>query len=529
MTSTPKASFADTVQRALAGHETDDGDHLPLLVGLHRELIVDTLTALALYDRLRRGCARSFLLESLEGGEQWGRYSFLGLGAVVELIGYADRLDVVSGSDRAAFPVRDGEDLSQTLERALAALRLPLPGEMELAGRFPGGAVGYVGYDVVRAFEPSLGALPDDDAPLLRFMVPEILVRFDQLQQRIALMVSVDIRDARDDPKRLGELLLDGEALLDGVEQRLTVPIGPVDLLVPVRPDALLPERLATPDGQLPDGVESSLERDAFMAGVERCKEYIRAGDIIQVVYSQRLSMPLVETCAPDGDALTLYRRLRLINPSPYLFLLDLGDEQLIGASPEVMVRKTSDRVEVRPIAGTRRRGQTPSEDRALAEDLQADAKEVAEHIMLLDLGRNDIGRVSALGSVEVEEQMVIERYSHVMHLVSHVSGRLRDGLSWRDALAATFPAGTLSGAPKVRAMQIIDELEPARRGVYGGAVGYIGFDGDMDLCIAIRTVHLRDQQVHVQAGAGIVADSDPASEWQETLNKAAALLTALR
>ncbi|MEL6180379.1 MAG: anthranilate synthase component I family protein, partial [Myxococcota bacterium] len=434
-------SLVTSVRRALDALDRQEASFsLPCLVRLHRELIVDTLTALALFDQLRHDHARSFLLESLEGGEQWGRYSFLGLGAVVELVGHADRLDLITqGPQTRSLPIPDG--LSRCVETTLAQLPLKLTDQPQPGGRFPGGAVGYISYDLVRAFEPTLGPLPSGGQPLARLVVPEILVRFDQLQQRITILVSVDVEPSQHEGGTpLETLLARGMALLDGVEQRLTHP-HPRATLRPVRPEALLPPRAPLPPGELPPGVESTLGRELFMEQVERCKAYIRAGDIIQVVFSQRLSMPLDRTCAPDGDPLTLYRRLRLINPSPYLFVLDLGDEQIIGASPEVMVRKTADRVDVRPIAGTRKRGATPTEDRLLADDLKADAKEVAEHIMLLDLGRNDIGRVSVLGSVVVEEQMVIERYSHVMHLVSHVSGQLRPGLSWRDALAATFPA----------------------------------------------------------------------------------------
>ncbi len=522
----PPAPLAQQRRAILDGLDRQEGGGEPpvwKVAPLERAFLVDTLAPLALYDRLRTPGKLSLLLESVEGGERWGRHSFMGLGALACFEGRAGELRLESAAQTRTFSAEPDPT------RALAAL-LQQASVCALDGRFPGGAVGYLSYDAARWFEPSLG--PSDSARL-RFVVPEVLLRFDGLSHRASLVALADLTHAArarhaglDTWQTLALRALDeAQTRLDAVEARLGDPSAgrlrtPAPLVHPARwsPDST---------SGLPLGVETSLTREAFCARVERCKSYIQAGDIIQAVLSQRLRLSAQEVLA-QGDALDVYRRLRLINPSPYLFLLELGDETLLGSSPEVMVRKVGARVEVRPIAGTRKRGRDEAHDKALEAELRADPKERAEHIMLLDLGRNDIGRVSEVGSVEVREQLVVERYSHVMHLVSHVQGQLKQGLGWRDALASTFPAGTLSGAPKVRAMQIIEELEPTPRGVYGGAVGYIGLDGDMDLCIAIRTLHLHDGFVDLQAGAGVVADSDPQLEWQETLNKAAALLASV-
>jgi len=503
-------------------------DRAPLLTSVRDELVVDTLTPLVIYDRLRGLATRSFLLESVEGGERWARHSFFGLGTVAELRATIDRAEVHVGEGLVVTArCGPGETSAHVLARLLAAL--PIEVEDPAEERLLGGAVGYVAYDAVRAFEPRLGGV-DAERVLFRFVVPEVLLRFDLLSQGLRVSASIDLSDALDgdglDAARVHEAFAAARRRLDAVREAIFDPSR--DRLAHPLPAAAVRGR-REPTTRVPEGVETTLDREGFMAAVDRCKDYIRAGDIIQAVISQRLRAPWRADNAHAGDVLALYRHLRLLNPSPYLFLVDLGDEQLVGASPEVLVRKTDRRIEVRPIAGTRRRGRTEAEDRALAAELLADPKERAEHIMLVDLGRNDLGRVSAIGTVQVAEQMVIERYSHVMHIVSHVVGTLRDGLGWADTLAAAFPAGTLSGAPKVRAMEIIDELEPEGRGVYGGAVGYVDFAGNMDLCIAIRTVHVHDGYVDVQAGAGIVADSDPASEWQETLSKASALVAALK
>ncbi len=379
---------------------------------------------------------------------------------------------------------------------------------MPVAGlpRFYGGAVGYVAYDAVRFFEELPATLPDPlGLPELYFIVPESLLVFDTVAQSIKVVVNVDLRDPQTDPRAAYDAAV---ARIDELVARLAAPL--------TMPDALP----ATGEG-LP--VTPNMSAKEYGAIVERAKEYIRAGDIIQVVLAQRLETPL------RAVPFNIYRALRTVNPSPYMFYLKLGEQTLVGSSPEVMARVEDGELTVRPIAGTSPRGTQEMEDRELERKLLADPKEIAEHIMLLDLGRNDVGRVSEIGSVAVTERLVIERYSHVMHIVSNVRGKLAGGRDCFDAFRATFPAGTLSGAPKIRAMEIIEELEPVRRGVYGGAVGYFGFDGAMDTCIAIRTMLIRNDTVYLQAGAGIVADSDPEREHAECLNKARGLLQALK
>ncbi len=378
---------------------------------------------------------------------------------------------------------------------------------VELPGlpRFFGGAVGYLGYDMVR-FVEQLPALKPADIGTWDccFLITENLLIFDNMRQKIKVVSNVHLGDF-DDPARAYDRAV---ATIDGLIARLRG------------------ERPALPAMARQAGageLQSNFSREGFEGAVNRCKEYVRAGDVIQVVLSQRFSGEL------DVDPFDIYRALRVVNPSPYMFYLQFGDTRVIGASPEVLVRKEGRRVEVRPIAGTRPRGATPEEDLRLEAELLADPKERAEHIMLVDLGRNDLGRVCATGSVQVDELMVVERYSHVMHIVSNVSGELLPGRDAFDVFRAAFPAGTLSGAPKIRAMEIIEELEPCRREIYGGAVGYISFTGNMDLAIAIRTMVAHAGRVHLQAGAGIVADSDPAAEYQETVNKAMGVKLALQ
>ncbi|MEW5768728.1 MAG: anthranilate synthase component I, partial [Pseudomonadota bacterium] len=373
----------------------------------------------------------------------------------------------------------------------------------ELAGlpRFAGGLVGYFGYDTIRYIEPRLAGVEKPDpiqAPDILFMLSDELVVFDNLRGRMQLIVHAH-------PGRLAA----AEARLDQLEARLREP------LAHPRP-AHAPRQVSEAD------FVSGFTEEGFKQAVLKAKEYIAAGDVMQVVLSQRLTIPL--TARP----LDLYRALRGLNPSPYMFHLDLGDMAVVGSSPEILVRLEHDEVTVRPIAGTRRRGRTEDEDRAFEVELLADPKERAEHLMLIDLGRNDIGRVCETGSVRLTEKMVIERYSHVMHIVSNVTGRLRPGLSAMDVLRATFPAGTVSGAPKVRAMEIIDELEPVKRGVYAGAVGYLGWNGAMDTAIAIRTAVIKNGELHIQAGAGVVYDSVPELEWKETMNKGRAIFRAV-
>ena len=461
------------------------------------ETFADLDTPLSLYLKLGNR-PYSYLLESVVGGERFGRYSFVGLAAEtrIEVRGHTCTelrgTQVVERSE-VADPLAFVADY---LARFKVALDPRLP-------RFCGGLVGYFGYDTVRYIEQRLAQASKPDplgVPDILLLLSEELAIIDNLSGKLSLVVYAEPGQPgayRRAQERLKELLL-----------KLREPVAiPVDVSGPSEPAV------------------SGFGERAYHAAVERAKRYIYDGDIMQVVPSQRMSKKFRAT------PLALYRALRTLNPSPYMYYFDLGAFHVVGASPEILVRLEEEgedkRVTLRPIAGTRKRGRTPEEDAALAEELLADAKERAEHLMLLDLGRNDVGRVAEVGSVKVTEQFIIERYSHVMHIVSNVEGRLKGGLGALDVLRATFPAGTVSGAPKVRAMEIIDELEPVKRGIYAGAVGYLGFQGDMDLAIAIRTAVVKDGQIHVQAGAGIVADSDPDSEWQETQNKARALLRA--
>jgi anthranilate synthase component 1 len=458
------------------------------------ETFADLDTPLSIYLKLANRSS-TYLLESVVGGERFGRYSFIGLSAPVRLRAVGRLVTVMHGDaitekSQAADPL---EFVRQYLARFRVAETPGLP-------RFCGGLVGYFGYDAVRWIEPRLsgGWLKPDPlgCPDMVLLVSEELAVIDNLSGKLYLVVYADPAKPR--------AWHDAQARLRELVGALRLP-------------------LSLPDEPLEDQAEatSNFGGDAFRAAVGRAIRYVHDGDIMQVVLSQRLSRRFA------GSPLSLYRALRSINPSPYMFYLDLGDFQVVGASPEILVRLERGTVTVRPIAGTRRRGATREEDLQLERELLADPKERAEHVMLVDLGRNDVGRVAATGTVRLTEQMLVERYSHVMHIVSNVEGRLREGLDGIDVLRAAFPAGTVSGAPKVRAMEIIDELEPDKRGPYAGAVGYLGFNGDMDMAIAIRTAVVKDGRMHVQAGAGIVADSVPESEWEETRAKARAVLRA--
>ena len=436
----------------------------------------------------------------MHGGDKWGRYSIIGLPcrSVLRISGHNVRL--MSGDELVESATTD--DPLQWIERFQARFRAP---ELDGLPRFSGGLVGYFGYDTVRYIEPRLGSFdkPDLlDCPDILLMVSDEVLVFDNLAGSLQLVVHVD--PAKDDAWEQGQARL--TLLADQLRTTVSDYRVPVDASNPVEESDFV----------------SGFTREGFEAAVDRIKEYIVEGDAMQVVLSQRMSIPFA---APPLD---LYRALRRLNPSPYMYYLDLGDFHIVGSSPEILVHLEDGMVTVRPIAGTRPRGRTEAEDRALEADLLADPKELAEHLMLIDLGRNDAGRVSQTGSVELTEKMVIERYSHVMHIVSNVTGRMREGMSAIDVLRATFPAGTVSGAPKIRAMEIIDELEPVKRGVYAGAVGYISWSGNMDTAIAIRTAVIKDGTLHIQAGAGIVADSVPANEWEETMNKGRAIFRAV-
>jgi anthranilate synthase component 1 len=472
------------------------------LVPVYRQLVGDTLTPVTAFRKLQQG-DWSFLFESVIGGERVGRYSFLGAEPFL-LFQAFDRWVRIDDLRTGQGQTREHADPPRLLEELLTQYRAPhLPG----LPRFCGGAVGYAGYDTIRYVERLPQPPPDDrHVPDLCFALYDRMVLFDHINKTIVVVAHAHVDRA--DPRRGYD---DACRRVDELVERLQ------------RADTDLPLVDIAPVGASQRQFQSNFPQDAFEAAVSRAQEYIRAGDIFQVVLSQRLT---TQTSAQPFD---IYRTLRVVNPSPFMFYLQLGpDLRLVGSSPEIMVRVEEDRVTIRPLAGTRPRGQSDDEDERLSQELLADPKERAEHIMLVDLGRNDVGRVACYGSVQISDVMVVERYSHVMHISSNVTGRLQPGKSAFDALRSCLPAGTLSGAPKVRAMEIIDELEPHRRGPYGGAIGYVDFSGNMDTCIALRTMVIQGQTVYLQAGAGIVADSVPRAEYQETLNKAMGLLKAL-
>jgi len=466
-------------------------------VPVYREIAADLDTPVSAFMKLHRG-GQGFLLESVEGGERWGRYSVLGTNPMMTLRGEGGALRVTDRDGRSR--VIEGEPLA-----ALASVLAPFkPAVVEgLAEFFGGGFVGYLAYDLVRHVE-DLPCDTTDDLGVadIAGLIADNFIIFDNVTHTMKVVSLVNVEPDTD------------------VDAAYAAAAATIDETVALLGEARPPRPAASADEFVTP--RSNLTPAAYAQSVERAREYIRAGDVIQVVLSQRFAQPLA------SHPFSIYRALRTINPSPYMFYLDLGEEIVVGASPELMVKVQGRQVAVRPIAGTIRRGKTAEEDRVLTERMLADPKEQAEHIMLLDLGRNDVGRVAEVGSVSVDEQMTVERYSHVNHIVSHVSGRLRPESDRFDAFRATFPAGTLSGAPKVRAMEIIEELEHTRRGVYGGAVGHIGFDGNLDTCIAIRTVLIKDGTVYLQVGAGIVADSDPEAEQAECEAKARGILLAL-
>ncbi len=466
------------------------------LIPVYREILGDLETPVSAYKKLRgEGC--SFLLESVEGGEKWGRFSFLGLNPAVLFQVKGGQTSIQrQGRTEALDP---GADPFEHLRQLLAGFRpVAAPG----LPRFWGGLVGYLGYDMVRYIERLPALTPPTDMPEARLMLADNLLIFDNLRQTIKILALVHLDPALSLKSQYEKALAAIEVLVGRLRQ--PVPLG------------------EAPSPAAPPPLASNLSRERFEDMVRAAKEYIAAGDVIQVVLSQCFSTPR------RHDPFDLYRALRSINPSPYMFYLDQGDIKVVGASPEILVRLEDGKVSYRPIAGTRPRGATETEDQALEAELLADPKERAEHLMLVDLGRNDVGRVSKIGSVHVPELFTIERYSHVMHIVSQVEGELAPEHDGLDLLKSTFPAGTVAGAPKVRAMEIIEELEPTRRGPYAGAVGYLGFGGNLDFCITIRSFTIYQDQVYLQVGAGIVADSDPATEFQETVNKGMALMRAL-
>ncbi|MEX0658416.1 MAG: anthranilate synthase component I [Egibacteraceae bacterium] len=471
------------------------------VVPVWREVLADLQTPVAVYDRLRGVEGPTFLLESVEHGERWGRYSFIGLRPFLTMSARGGMVRLEGTAPPTAREAAETGDPLATLEALMGTLRAP-----ELAGLPPlfAGAVGYLGYDVVRYIE----ALPDgtvDDLGMddVRLMFPGQLVAFDHLRQRLLVVSNILVGD--DPGRQYDQAVVDSERLIAMLGGQVHAP--------PAAP----PEATSVADAA------ANMSKEQYLGAVESAKEHIRAGDIFQVVPSQRFSL---ET---DVDAFAVYRVLRVINPSPYLYLFDYGDLQVVGSSPEALVRVQGCTASIWPIAGSRPRGATDEEDIQLGRSLLADEKERAEHVMLVDLARNDLGRVCETASVRVADFMEVVRYSHVMHISSRVTGTVRRGVGPVDVLRATFPAGTLTGAPKVRAMEIIDELEGTRRGLYGGGIGYLDLAGNVDLCIAIRTLVLTGGRAHVQAGAGVVADSVPEQEYAETQDKAMALLAAVR
>jgi anthranilate synthase component 1 len=471
------------------------------LIPVCREIPADLETPVSAFLKIERG-DHSFLLESVRGGEKWSRYTFLGTEPSLVLRARGQHFEMIRPG--RAVEVRRVEDPFEALRLELQRFRAP---EIEGLPRFFGGAVGFLAYDIVRFFE-RLPNQPRDDlnVPDLSMMLTGTLLVFDNVRQTIKVIANAALEDS-----------LSPQAAYRGANDRIDEMVARLAALPPL---PLLDD--SAPNRSVPTTISSNQTREGYQLMVLAAKEYIAAGDIIQVVPSQRFEAPL------KVHPFNLYRSLRTINPSPYMFYLKLGDHTLVGASPEVMVRLEGREITLRPIAGTRPRGLTEADDLALERELLADPKERAEHVMLVDLGRNDVGRVAEIGSVEVTELMVVERYSHVMHIVSNVRGKLREGADAFDAFRATFPQGTLSGAPKIRAMEIIDELEPVRRGVYGGAVGYFSFTGNMDTAIALRTMLIKNDKVYIQAGGGVVADSDPQAEYEESVNKAKAMVNAL-
>jgi anthranilate synthase component 1 len=467
-------------------------------IPLVREVLADLDTPLSTYLKLA-DAPYSYLLESVHGGEKWGRYSIIGLpsetivritGQEIEVKHHGEIIEQATSSDPLSW-----------IETFKQQYKVP---DLDDLPRFNGGLVGYFGYDTVRYIEPRLGDCPNSDplaCPDILLMVSNNLIVFDNLSGRLFLIIHAD--PSTDDAYQQAQKDLD-------------------NFTTHLRTST--PKYSSSHVGKTVDEEDfvSGFTHDGFIDAVEKAKQYITDGDIMQVVLSQRLSIPF------SAQPMDLYRALRTLNPSPYMYYLNLEDFHIVGSSPEILVRMENDDVTVRPIAGTRPRGKTPEEDKALELDLLADPKELAEHLMLIDLGRNDAGRVSQIGTVKLTDKMIVERYSHVMHIVSNVTGKVVPDMTCIDALRATFPAGTVSGAAKVRAMEIIDELEPVKRGVYAGAVGYLSWSGNMDTAIAIRTAVIKDNTLHIQAGAGIVYDSVPEMEWQETMNKARAVFRAV-
>jgi anthranilate synthase component 1 len=482
------------------------------LIPVTRKLLADIETPLSAYRKIR-GQGESFLFESVEGGEHLGRYSFVGCNPRAVIRQINDRVEILeNGKVVKRFTVRapsgsaDGQAVKDGLEAVSEIMGRYKPIAAPGLPRFTGGAVGFIGYEFIHDVEPVVPRPPNDDlrTPVMYFLIADQLLIFDRVAQTLTVLVNAILEDAASPEEAYENATGEIERLVSLLEQ----------------PSEHHPVSMPAEVPQIP--FESNVLKEKFFANVLKAKEYITSGDIIQVVGSQRLSTPV------KASPVDIYRAARSVNPSPYMFLLELGEFSLVGASPEIHVRCEDRKVEIRPIAGTRWRGGTLAEDKALEQELLADPKERAEHVMLVDLARNDIGRVCDFGSVQVKDLMIIERYSHVMHIVSQVEGRLSADKTPYDLMRVTFPAGTLSGAPKIRAMQIISELEQTARGPYGGCVGYFSFNGNLDCCITIRTALIKGGKAYIQAGGGWVNDSTPEAEYQETVNKAKAMLKAV-
>ncbi len=471
------------------------------VIPVYRDILADTETPVSAFLKMDTG-RDAFLLESVEGGEKWGRYSFIGTSHRAIIKSKDRKVHILQGSEST---VHEGDPFDVVKGFMYRYRGVDIKG----MPRFYGGAIGYIGYDMVRHIErlPEVSARDTDLYEMYLILTDTVLI-FDNMEHRIKVVANAYVDEGAD----VEEVYRSATERIDSAVEHLRRGTIPPASIAPC------PGETKTVD------IRSNFEREDFLDAVRRTKRYIVEGDIIQAVISQRFETPL-----NNVDPFNIYRALRILNPSPYMFFLRLGEVALVGSSPEILVRVEDGNITLRPIAGTRPRGRDEREDRALERELLQDPKERAEHIMLVDLGRNDVGRVARKGTVEVDELMIVERYSHVMHLVSNVKGVLRDDADIFDCLRACFPAGTLTGAPKVRAMEIIEELEPCRRGIYGGSVGYFGFSGNMDMCIAIRTMVIKDGRIYIQAGAGIVADSDPQREYEETENKAKAMVSAVQ
>ncbi len=480
------------------------------LIPLYKEILGDIDTPVSAFLKLNGKPA--FLLESVVGGEKWARYSFIGIDPALTIALHGRNVEI-KGKDRA--DVRELSGTDDPLDMVKEILSGYKPVKVKGLPRFSGGFVGYLGYDVVKFFERvSDMQRPGIDMPDVFFMLTDTIIVFDNLKQTIKVVYNVYTEG-----KDLKEAYKDAEKRINEIINRL------MSKTIKREGEEKSPQSPFTKGGSeeiFNNGFSSNFKKQDFLDAVSKAKEYVMSGDVVQVVLSQRFQRHA------GSHPFDIYRTLRVINPSPYMYYLDTGEAALVGSSPEILVRLEGDKITLRPIAGTRRRGDTESEDRSLEDDLKKDPKEIAEHIMLVDLGRNDVGRVARIGSVKVTELMMVEKYSHVMHMVSNVEGSIKEGLDAFDVFRACFPAGTVSGAPKVRAMEIIEELEPTKRGAYAGAVGYFGYSGNMDTCITIRTLIIKNGKVYVQAGAGIVADSVPENEYIETVNKAMAMMKAV-